>query len=85
VHALLQSFRQAAYSFAGIFGVQLLFMYRSNQASSPRYHLKASPSSKDASKTIMVIKSNAGTLLEPIFFFVYCLNSNGLAFSIATN
>jgi hypothetical protein len=32
-----------------------------------------------------VIKSNAGTLLEPIFFFVYCLNSNGLAFSIATN
>jgi len=54
------------------------------QASSPN-DLKTSPSSKDASKTIMVIKSNAGTLLEPIFFFVYCLNSNGLAFSIATN
>jgi len=55
------------------------------QASSPN-DLKASPSSKDASKTIMVMKSmrNARTLLEPIFFFIYCLNSNGLAFSIAT-
>jgi len=45
----------------------------------------ASPSSKDANKTIVVIKSNAATLLEPIFFFdrllpqfkwACCLNCN---------